>query len=126
MKKFTFYEVKVEETEPGIVITDYGSQLVTPALLADLLDRLLREWGETKIAMLTIAPSATEMGNFTAVIEEKNVSGFIVASAVLASNPLQRELVRVVHGQKQTAHPRRIFEDKTEALAWLREELAKH
>lgn len=76
MKKFTFYEVKVEEIEPGIVITDYGSQLVTPVLLADLLDRLLREWGETKIAMLTIAPSATEMGNFTAVIEEKNVSGF--------------------------------------------------
>ncbi|GAK44281.1 aldehyde ferredoxin oxidoreductase [Tepidicaulis marinus] len=123
MKKFTFYEVKIEEIEPGIVVTDYGSQLVTPVLLADLLDRLAREWGDTKIAMLTIAPSATEMGKFTSVVEEKNASGFIIASAVLASNQLQRELIRVVHGQKQTAHPRRIFEDKEEAIAWLREEL---
>lgn len=124
MTKFTYYDVNIEEIEPGIVLNDYGSLLVTPELLALILQRVQEEWGDRRIAMLTVAPSATEVFRLTDVIKEYNKSGFICASAVLVSSRLEEDLASAVHTEELTTHPRRIFTDRREAITWLRDQLS--
>lgn len=124
MVKYDVYGIEMYEVEPNIVLVDYGTAIVTPERVQDVLAKAEEVWGERRVAVLVRAASVLDLARVAAVVEDKALAHFTVASAIVSASKVARLVGNLFMKIQRSPYPQRQFTDEQEALGWLRAHLA--
>lgn len=112
------------EREPQLVEVDYGTSLVTPERVQDVVDKAIEVWGDKRIAVLTKASAGTDLIKLAAVVEDEALGDFTIASAIYTPSKVARVVGNLFMQLQRSPYPQLQFSDEEKALAWLRSHIA--
>ncbi|MEQ9519156.1 MAG: STAS/SEC14 domain-containing protein [Parvibaculum sp.] len=124
MWRFDIGGVIVTEVEPQLVVVDYGTALVTPERVRDVLDKAIEIWNGRRVTVLVKAAAAVDLRQIAAMEEESALEDFTIAVAIFLPSKVAQLLGNFFMKFRSSPYPLRQFSDEEKALAWLRSHIA--
>ncbi|MBO6542931.1 MAG: STAS/SEC14 domain-containing protein [Alphaproteobacteria bacterium] len=124
MKSYEVGGILLTECEPQIVVVDYGTALVTPERVQDVLDKSFEVWGQDRIAVLIKASGGVDLMRIASVVEDEALADFTVAVAIYTPSKVMRLIGHLFMQFQRSPYPQQSFDDEADALAWLRARVA--